>query len=108
MATKTLDEIPEELWQIACVRETVIRPLVVRSRLDREEIDTAATALGIRRAYLYRLVAAYRKRPQTSTLVPKQPGRPHRTRLLDPKVEAVIQTAITGFTLPRSGQESPI
>jgi putative transposase len=97
----SVEEIPEALWQAACAREAVIRPLSIASRVGRAEIDAAAAALGIRRAYVYRLLAAYRRRPQTSTLVPKHRGRPEDTRVLDKKVEAVIESAITGFYLTR-------
>jgi putative transposase len=98
--TKSVDEIPEQLWQVACAREAVIPPLAT-SHVGRQEIEAAARTLGIRRAYVYRLLAAYRDRPQTSTLVPKHRGRPHDARILTAKVEAVIQGAITGFYLTR-------
>ena len=97
----SVEEIPEELWQVACAREAVIRPLAAAPRVGRLEIEAAATALGIRRAYVYRLLAAYRRRSQTSTLVPKHRGRPQDTRVLDRKVEAVIEAAITGFYMTR-------
>ena len=71
------------------------------AHVGRVEIEAAAATLGIRRAYVYRLLAAYRRRPQTSTLVPKHRGRPQTARLLDTKAEAVIQAAITGFYLTR-------
>lgn len=96
-----LESIPEDLWKIACQREAVIRPLTAASQIGRKEIEAAAAALGVQRAYLYRLLAAYRERPQTSTLVPQHRGRPHQLRVLDAKVEAVIQAAITGFYLTR-------
>lgn len=97
----SIEEIPEDLWQVACARETVLRPLATSPHAGRAEIEAAATALGIRRAYVYRLLAAYRRRPQTSTLVPKHRGRPEKARVLDGKVEAVIKSAITGFYLTR-------
>ncbi|HEY2856894.1 MAG TPA: Mu transposase C-terminal domain-containing protein [Terracidiphilus sp.] len=96
-----LESIPEDLWKIACQREAVIRPLAAASQIGRKEIEEASAALGVQRAYLYRLLAAYRERPQTSTLVPQHRGRPHQLRVLDAKVEAVIQAAITGFYLTR-------
>jgi putative transposase len=68
----------------------------------------AATTLGIRRAYVYRLLAAYRDRPQTSTLVPNHRGRPQNTRVLDAKVEAVIQAAISSFYLTREPRGSDL
>ena len=97
----SIEEIPDEVWQVACAREAVIRPLAAAPHIGRAEIEAAATALGIRRAYVYRLLAAYRRRPQTSTLVPKHRGRPQNARVLDGKVEAVIESAISGFYLTR-------
>src|SRR5579863_5320279 len=96
-----VEQIPEELWQVACAREAGIRPLAVSRHLGRAEIEAAVAALGIGRAYVYRLLAAYRRRPQTSTLVFKHRGRSQDARVLDAKVEAVIQSAITGFYLTR-------
>ena len=87
----SIEEIPEELWQAAWAREAVIRPLAASPHVGRAEIEGAASALGIRRAYVYRLLAAYRRRPQTSTLVPQHRGRPQNARVLDPKVEKVIE-----------------
>ena len=99
--TQSVDDVPHELWQIACAREAVIRPLAAHRRIGRDEIAHAAVALGIGRAYLYRLLSAYRQRPQTSTLIPQHRGRPADTRVLDAKVEAVIQAAIKDVYLTR-------
>jgi putative transposase len=99
--TQSVDDVPHELWQIACAREAVIRPLAARRLVGRDEVASAATSLGIRRAYLYRLLSAYRQRPQTSTLVPQHRGRPHQTRVLDAKIEAVVQAAIKDLYLTR-------
>ena len=97
----SVEEIPEELWQVACAREAVIRPLAASLHVGRVEIEIAAATLGIRRAYVYRLLAAYRRRPQTSTLVPNHRGRPQNARVLDARIESVIESAITGFYLTR-------
>ena len=99
--TQCVEQVPQELWQIACAREAVIRLLITRPRVRRDELASAAATLGIGRAYLYRLLSAYRQRPQTSTLLPRHRGRRHRSRLLDTKVEAVIQTAIQDLYLTR-------
>ena len=97
----SIEQIPEEVWQVACAREAVIRPLATSPHVGRAEIKAAAKTLGIRRAYVYRLLAAYRRRRQTSTLVPKHRGRPQDTRVLDQRIEAVIEAAINGFYLTR-------
>jgi len=87
----TAEDVPNELWQMACAREAVIRPLAACDRVGREDVDKAAANVGIRRAYLYRLLSAYGQRPQTSTLIPHDRGRPRETRLLDPKIESILQ-----------------
>ena len=46
----SIEEIPEELWQVACAREAVIRPLATSSQIGRAEMEAAAKALGIGRA----------------------------------------------------------
>ena len=97
----TVEDVPNELWQMACAREAVIRSLAACDRVGREDVDKAAGSLGIRRAYLYRLLSAYRQRPQTSTLIPHQSGRPRDTRLLDAKIESIVQAAIKDLYLTR-------
>ena len=72
----SIEEIPEELWQAACAREAVIRPLAASPHVGRAEIEGAASALGIRRAYVYRLLAAYRRRPGVLADCPKRPHAP--------------------------------
>ena len=47
--TESVDKIPEELWQIACAREAVIRPLAAIPHVGRKEIDAAAMSLGVGR-----------------------------------------------------------
>jgi hypothetical protein len=95
--TKSLDEIPDELWQVGCTREAVIRPLTAVPAVGRGGSSGFGSPAGLRLQFL----AAYRCRPQTSTLVPKHRVRPHDTRILDAKVEGVIEAAITGFHLTR-------
>src|ERR1051325_5859970 len=97
-----IEQIPEELWQLACARGAVIRPWAPSPHVGRGEVEAAVAALGIRRAYVYRLLAGYRRRPQTSTLVPKHRGRPQDARVLDGKIEAVIESAITDVYLTRA------
>jgi putative transposase len=97
----TVEDVPNELWQIACAREAVIRPLAACGRAGREAVNNAAATLGIHRAYLYRLLSAYRQRPQTSTLIPHHRGRRRDIRLLDPKIESIVKAAINDLYLTR-------
>jgi predicted DNA-binding protein (UPF0251 family) len=56
-------------------RSETLRLLAAKPRLTMREANEAATELGISRAYLYRLLAAFRMRPRTSTLLLKARGR---------------------------------
>jgi hypothetical protein len=65
----SVEEIPEELWQVACAREAVIRPLAAAPRVGRLEIEAAATALGIQPRLWppsWRARASHHLRPQIS------------------------------------------
>src|SRR5271167_855363 len=81
-------------WQEACRREAVIRPLAEQDPVSRQEAVAAAKQLGISRAMVYRLVASFRRRPQTSSLVPGVRGRAASSRSLDPRVEVLVASAI--------------
>jgi hypothetical protein len=81
-------------WEVARSREAVIRPLTELSSLTIERVEHAAQALALSRSLVYRLVARYRRRPQTSSLLPRIRGRARRVRRLDPTLESVIQTAL--------------
>lgn len=82
-------------------RSETLRLLAAKPRLTVLEIEEAASKLGIRRAYLYRLLAAFRKRPRTSTLLPKAEGRKAGTWGVSPQIEQVVENAIESFYLQR-------
>ena len=62
-------------WQLACQREAVIRPLAEADRLSCLQVDRAANILGLGRSVTYRLIARFRQRPQTSSLLLAKAGR---------------------------------
>jgi hypothetical protein len=80
---------PEE-WSRARHRETILRSLVTQSSLSETDIRLASKRMGVGRAYFYRLLAAYRLRPQTSTLLPRAGGRPSGLHLLPARTESLI------------------
>jgi putative transposase len=95
----------ETAWQLARQREAVIRPLAEDPCTRHADVDAAAGRLGLCRSYVYRLLARYRCRPQTSSLLSaQQRGRPEGTRLVDEQREALIKSAIQDFYLQ---QERP-
>jgi putative transposase len=98
---QSIDEISQDRWERACTLEAVVRRLAGMPSPGVAEIDFAASQLGLKRAYVYKLLARYRACPKTSTLVPGKRGRPCRTRLLDRAVDAVVQASIHDFYLKR-------
>ena len=84
---------------MACEREAVIRPLAQADPLSPGQVDAGAALLGLSRSSVYRLVARFKRRPTTSSLLPAKAGRPGSLRLLDPRVEAIMEEAIQSFYL---------
>ena len=91
---------PEE-WSRARHRETILRSLVTQSSLSETDIRLASKRMGVGRAYFYRLLAAYRLRPQTSTLLPRAGGRPSGLHLLPSRTESLIHKCIEEFYMSR-------
>jgi putative transposase len=50
---------------------------------------------------VFRLIACYRRKRSTSSLVPEPHGRKCGSRILDPSLEKIIETAIKDFYLRR-------
>jgi putative transposase len=88
-------------WEVARQREAVVRPLAARPSLTPAIVSETARTLNLRRSLVYQLVARYRKRPQTSTLLLGQSGRPRGSRFLQPEREAVIEDTIQQYYLTR-------
>ena len=89
----------EAAWGVALLREAVIRPLAEHSRLSAESVAEAADQLGLSRTILYKLLQRYRRRPQTSSLVPWKRGRKPSESLLGEEREALLNTCIDEFYL---------
>ena len=88
-------------WKEACRREAVIRPLVVEGSVSNAQADQAAQELGVSRSLVYRLVARYRQRAQTSSLLSVPRGRTEQTQWLDKEVETLIRSAVERIHLQR-------
>lgn len=82
----------EAAWDVALLRESVIRPLAEHSRLCAESVAEAADQLGLSRTILYKLLQRYRRRPQTSSLLPWKRGRKPVDYLLGEEREALLNT----------------
>ena len=89
----------EAAWGVALHREAVIRPLAEQPRLSAESIAEAANQLGLSRSILYKFLQRYRRRPQTSSLLPWKRGRKPDEPLLGDEREALLNTCIDEFYL---------
>jgi putative transposase len=89
----------EAAWGVALRREAVIRPLAEQPRLSAESIAEAANELGLSRSILYKLLQRYRRRPQTSSLLPWKRGRKPDEPLLSDEREALLNACIDEFYL---------
>ena len=85
----------EAAWGVALHRESVIRRLAEHPRLSSESIAEAANQLSI----LYKLLQRYRRRPQTSSLLPWKRGRKPDESLLGDEREALLHECIDEFYL---------
>ena len=84
----------EAAWGVALRREAVVRPLAEQPRLSVERVAEAALQLGLSRSVLYELLQRYRRRPQTSSLLPWKRGRKPNGFLLGDEREALLNTCI--------------
>ena len=69
--------------------------------LSQRDLEAAAIELGLSRSFLYKLLARYKRRPQTSSFLFAKRGRPEDSRSLDQEREQLVQTAIQEFYLRR-------
>ena len=74
-------------WGLALEREAVIRPLTEQERLSTAAVEEATARLRVSRSVFYDLVRRYRRRPQTSSLLPWKPGRSASVPTLAPERE---------------------
>ena len=88
----------EATWGVALYR-AVIRRLAEHPRLSSESIVEAANQLGLSRSILYKLLQRYRRRPQTSSLLPWKRGRKPDESLLGDEREALLHECIDEFYL---------
>ena len=86
-------------WGLAVERESVIRPLAEQDKLSGNRVHEAMLRLNLSRSALYKLIQRYRRRPQTSSLLPWKRGRTSRARLLPPEQEELLQSCIREFYL---------
>ncbi|MFN3833775.1 MAG: Mu transposase C-terminal domain-containing protein [Allorhizobium sp.] len=84
----------ETAWQKAVVREAVIRPLAFERKLSAAERFAACRQLGLKRTRFYQLLAQFRRKPVTSSLLDETPGPEKGRRLLSSEQEDAVACAI--------------
>ena len=91
------DDEKQRAWLEGCRREEAISGLLVRhgdKRLSIADVDEVAWELGVSRATLYRLIAAFRAKRTVSSVEPRSRGRRRHAFVLDRKRERLISLAI--------------
>lgn len=101
MGKPDIDSATDADWSTAAEREQLIAALASKPRARLPEIDDVAKSLGLSRAMTYRLLARYRKNPQTSSLLPDHGGRKPGSLVLDDRIERIVDRSIkTVFLTP--------
>src|SRR5580658_5240574 len=84
-------------WSRARHREAVLRPLAGQCHLSETIVQDAVQQIGVSRAHFYRLLAAYKLRSQTSTLLPRPDGRTGGAHRLPVEIESLVHKCIEEF-----------
>ena len=91
------DDKKQRAWLEGCRCEEAISGLLERhgdKRLSIADIDEVAWELGVSRATLYRLIAAFRAKRTVSSVEPRSRGRRKNALVLDRQREKLISLAI--------------
>jgi putative transposase len=91
--------VDDKQWELAVLREAVIRPLAQKVVLLPEDIAAACVKLGIKQAFLYRLISRYKANSRASALLPGKRGRRVGTAQLKPEVVAIVEASIERWYL---------
>ncbi|KQZ62095.1 transposase [Rhizobium sp. Root149] len=84
----------ETAWQRAVAREAVIRPIASVNKLTAPEKFAACRQLGLKPTRFYQLLAQFRRKPVTSSLLDETPGPEKGRRLLSAGQEDAVASAI--------------
>lgn len=88
--------IPQAVWDRALSLAKALAPYLT-GELPVEAVRNLAKQFNVTERHIRRSMARYRDNPQTTTLVPGRGGRPPGLRLLDPRVEQLIQHVISKY-----------
>jgi putative transposase len=84
----------ETAWQKAVAREAVIRPIAFEKKLSAAERFAACRQLGLKPTRFYQLLAQFRRKPVTSSLLDETPGPKKGKGLLLSEQEDAVACAI--------------
>jgi putative transposase len=91
--------VPDEDWQEAQRRFSIIRPLLGLPRRSNEAVAEAARNAGVHPVTIYRWITMYEQAERVSVLIPtKRDGGRGRSRL-DPEVEKILNDTIEDYYL---------
>ncbi|CDZ67523.1 TniA protein [Neorhizobium galegae bv. orientalis] len=93
--------VSDTAWQKAVAREAAIRPLIAKARISRGDVASTCRQLGLKRTRFYELVAKFRKRPVTSSLLDETPGPEKGRGRLSVDQEDAIKLAIEAIYCAR-------
>lgn len=83
-----------EEWKIAENRYNIIRPLLEDPCRTRSQTEDAARAAGVHPATIYEWMKEFLANGHISVLIPRPRGRRKGSRLLDDRIEAIIEDVI--------------
>jgi len=101
VSTPELIEVPEQDWQEARRRLTIIQPLSATRARTRDSVTLAAKHLRLSVTHAYRLLKRYDADPRLTSLLPAPRGPKQGHSRLQPLVEDVIRTSIEEDYLTR-------
>ena len=90
---KPILQATDAQWERARRREAAIAG-VANDPDSAEQVPRLAARLGVSRRTVFRWLAAYRKSPQTSSLLARPAGTPSGARRIDPRLDQLIAEVI--------------
>ena len=96
-----LESIDESDWAVAQSRMEAIAPLMRETVRTKNMIEAAAEAAGVHFTTIYQWIALYEESGHLSSLIPRSRGRSKGAKLIDPKLDAIIDSAIQDEYLTR-------
>jgi putative transposase len=93
-SSKNILTVSDAVWQETARRARVIAALAEHEHCSTKQIEEAARKLKIGRAMVYRLLACFKRSPDTSSLLTTKPGRKTGGQLLKKAQEQIIADLI--------------